>query len=322
MFLKKLLLLFLATTILADKMMAQTNNDYLKNWKKIEALEKKGLTKSALEEVMVIYKLALKDNNDAQQIKAAVYQIKYRNMVQEDSRENNIFFVDTLIAKAKAPAKNVLQTMQAEMFWQYLQNNRYKLYDRTRLTEEKSTDISTWSADKLNATISSLYKVSLINERLLQSTKLDGFDAIIIKGENTRQLRPSLFDFLAFRALGYFMNDETTLTKPAYQFTISNPKAFAPAAEFVAASFTTKDTASLQYKAILLLQNILQFHLKDNNPDALLDADLIRLNYVNQHAVIDNKSKLYEASLKNIEEKYSNNPASAQAIYLRAQLYN
>ena len=182
MFLKKLLLLVLATITLSNKMQAQTNNDYLKNWKKIEALEKKGLTKSALEEVMVIYNLALKDNNDAQQIKAAMYQIKYRNMVQEDSRENNIFFVDTLIAKAKAPAKNVLQSMQAEMFWQYLQNNRYKLYDRTRLTEEKSKDISTWSADKLNNTISSLYKASLINERLLQSTKLDGFDPIIIKG--------------------------------------------------------------------------------------------------------------------------------------------
>ncbi len=322
MFLKKLLFLVLVTTILADKMIAQTNIDYSKNWKKVEALEKKGLTKSALEEVMVIYNLALKGNNDAQQIKAAVYQIKYRNMIQEDSRENNIFFVDTLIAKANAPAKNVLQSMQAEMFWQYLQNNRYKLYDRTRLAEEKSKDISTWSADKLNNTISSLYKASLINERLLQSTKLDGFDAIIIKGENTRQLRPTLFDFLAFRALGYFMNDETTLTKPAYQFTIDNPKAFAPAAEFVAASFNTKDTASLQYKAILLLQNILQFHLKDNNPDALLDADLIRLSYVNQHAVTDDKSKLYEAALQNIEEKYSSNPASAQAMYLRALLYN
>ena len=320
MFLKKFLLVIF--TGVAFTTMAQNTNNYLKNWKKVEAFEKKGLTKSALQEVMVIYNLAIKDNNDAQQIKTAMYQVKYRNMVQEDSRENNIFFVDTLIARAKTPAKYILQSMQAEMFWQYLQNNRYKFYDRTKLAEEKSKDITTWGLDKLHATISKLYKASLGNEKVLQSTKLDGFDPIIIKGENTRQLRPTLFDFLAFRALEYFMNDEKNLTKPAYQFTINHPAAFAPATEFVAASFATKDTASLHQKAILLLQEILKFHLKDNNPDALLDADLIRLNFINQYAVNDNKSSLYEAALKNIEEKYPANPASAQAMYLRAQLYN
>ena len=51
--------------------------------------------------------------------------------------------------------------MQAEMFWQYLQNNRYKFYNRTKLTDEKSKDISTWSLDKLHANISTLYKASL-----------------------------------------------------------------------------------------------------------------------------------------------------------------
>ncbi len=321
MLFKKFFLLFLLATILATTM-AQTKNDYTTNWKKVEAFEKKGLTKSALEQVLVIYNLALKDNNDAQQIKSAIYQIKYRNMVQLDSRENNIFFVDTLIAKAKLPAKNILQNMQAEMFWQYLQNNRYKFYGHTKLTEEKSNDISTWSLDKLHATIGSLYKASLTNEFVLQSTKLNGFDPIIIKGENTRQLRPTLYDFLAFRALSYFMDDERELTKPAYQFSIDNPAAFAPAAEFATASFTTKDTASLQYKAIVQLQEILEFHLKDNNADALLDADLIRLNFVNGHAVNEGKSKLYEAALKNIEEKYYSNPATAQAMYLRAQIYN
>lgn len=320
MFLKKILLVIFTGLVFTT--MAQNNNDYQKNWKKVEAFEKKGLTKSALQEVMVIYNLALKDNNDAQQIKTAMYQVKYRNMVQEDSRENNIFFVDTLIAKAKAPSKNILQSMQAEMFWQYLQNNRYKFYDRTKLAEEKTKDITTWSLNKLHATISKLYKASLTNENLLQSTKLDGFDPIIIKGENTRQLRPTLFDFLAFRALEYFMNDEKDLTKPAYQFTINNSKAFAPAAEFVEASFTTKDTSSLHRKAILLLQDILKFHLKDSNPDALLDADLIRLNFINQYAVNEDKTKLYEAALKNIEEKYSTNPASAKAMYLRAEIYN
>lgn len=318
---KKILLVIFLLTGISSVTMSQSKNEYAKNWKKVEELEKKGLTKSALQEVLNIYTLAIKDGNDAQQIKSCMYQVKYRNLLDEDSHENNIFFIDTLIAKAKAPAKNILLSMQAEMFWQYLQNNRWKFYDRTKMAEEKSKDITTWSIDKLYVTISKLYKASLQNESLLKSTKLDGLDAIIIKGENTRQLRPTLFDFLAHRALEFFMNDEDGVIKPAYQFKIDDAYAFADAGDFIKASFKTKDTASLQHKAILLLQNILKFHIADTKPEALLDADLIRLNFVNSNGVMDGKEKLYEDALKNIEQKYPADPAVAQAIYLRGQIY-
>jgi hypothetical protein len=321
MFLKKIFLFFMLITGISMSSMAQTKNDYAVNWKKVEGFEKKGLTKSALQEVMVIYNLAIKAGNDAQQIKACMYQIKYRNMVEEDSHENSIFFVDTLINKAKSSAKNILQSMHAEMFWQYLQNNRWKFYDRTKLAEEKSKDITTWSIDKLNATISKLYKASLQNEILLKNTKLDGLNAIIIKGENTRQLRPTLYDFLAQRALEYFMNDETDITKPAYAFKIDDDKAFAAVREFVTSPFKTNDTGSLQHKALLLLQDILKFHFADANPDALIDADLIRLNFVHSTAVMEGKEKLYEDALLEIEKTHPANPAAAQAMFLRAVIY-
>jgi len=317
----KKLLLWLISLAICTGTMAQINNNYNTNWKKVEAAERKGLTKTAQTEVNSIYKLAIKNNNDAQQIKACMYLIRYRNMIEENSRENNIFFVDTLIAKATSPVKNILQSMQAEMFWQYMQNNRWKLYNRTKLAAEKSTDINTWSLDKLHETITGLYKASLQNNALLKTTLMAAFEPIINKGENTRELRPTLFDFLAHRALEYFTTSENDLTKPAYRFTLMDEKIFAPAAIFIATIFTTKDSASLQLHAIQLLQDILQFHINDRKPDALLDADLIRLKFVNQYGVMSNKEQLYEAALKNIEEKYYNNPVSAQAIYLRASIY-
>lgn len=321
MFLKKLSLLLILTAGISVCTTAQVKNDYAKNWKKVEDLEKKGLTRSALGEVMAIYNLALKESNDAQQVKACMYQIRYHNMTEEDSEEKNIFFVDTLIAKAKAPAKNILQSMQAEMYWQYLQNNRWKFYNRTKLAEEKSKDISTWSIDKLYATIAKLSHASLQNDALLKNTKLDGLDAIIIKGENTRHLRPTLYDFLAHRALEFFTDDVEEVIKPAFQFKIDDVKAFAKAGDFIWVSFRTKDTASRQLKTLLLLQDILKFHIADTNPDALIDADLIRLNYVNRYAVMEQKEKFFEAALLDIEKKYPGNPAIAQAMYLRGEVY-
>ena len=76
-------------------------------------------------------------------------------------------------------------------------------------------------------------------------------------------------------------------------------------------------------KRLLIFQNLLEFHVNDANPDALIDADIERINFVNQYGVMDNKDSLYIDALKNISEKYSDNPASAQASFLIAQtIYN
>ncbi|HMJ48096.1 MAG TPA: MG2 domain-containing protein, partial [Ferruginibacter sp.] len=294
--------------------------EYKTDWKKVEDFEKKGLSRSALLQVIKIFDAAIKDRNEAQQVKAAMYQMKYRNLVEEDNRENNIFYLDTLISKSVAPSKNILQSMQAELFLSYRQNNRYRLYDRTKMLDEKSNDVTTWSIDKLNATITGLYKSSLSNEQVLKNTPLNGLDAIIAKGVNTRNLRPTLYDFLAHRALAYFMSSENDVTSPSYKFILNDEKIFAPIKTFINTKFTTRDTGSLYYNAILLLQDILGFHLKDASPEALVDADLLRLSFAYEHGVFTNKDKFYEDALKKIEETY-NHPSSAQAMYLRAQMY-
>lgn len=318
MCLKKFLLIIF--TFLSVTAMAQTNDDYLKEWKKVDAFEKKGLTKDALTEVVKIFTDAVKKSNEAQQIKAAMYQMKYRNMVEEDNQQKNLFFADTLIAQTKAPAKNILQSMQAQLFQTYKENHRYQLYNRTALAEEKGNDVTTWSVTKMNEKVASLYKASLKNEAVLKATDLKSYNAIIEKGTNTRQLRPTLYDLLAHRALDYFMSTENDVTNPSYKFIINDEAAFAPVRDFSNYNFRTKDTASLYLNALKIMQGLLAFHLNDAAPDALLDADLKRLDFVNEHGVFNNKEKLYENALLNIETKYSTSPASAQATYLRAQM--
>ncbi len=310
-----LLFILIQTSVLAQ------NNDYSKNWKQVESFEKKGLTSSALKEAVNIFNLALTSGNEAQQIKSSIYQVKYRNMLEEDNNQKNVFYLDTLIAKTKAPARNLLQSLQAEIIWNYKQQNSYRLYDRTQLIDEKSNDINTWSLEKLNKTISELYKASLKNEQVLKTTLLNGWDAILQKGTNTRNLRPTLYDFLVHRALSYFTSTANDVTKPSYKFILNDELIFAPAKTFITTTFSTKDSNSLYYNAIILLQDILKFHVADTDPDAFIDADLIRLAFVNRHAVLSNKDQLYEDALKNIETTFKNNPWAAQAIFLRAQLH-
>ena len=158
----------------------------------------------------------------------------------------------------KNPLSQFSKASLREMYLNYFQQNRYKLYNRTNTGGFIKKDISTWTAEDLHKRTGELYLASLKNEALLQQTDLEPFDAIIIKG-NARHLRPTLYDLLAHRALDYFKSDERDITRPAYAFEITGKEAFAPATDFVKHKFTTRDSASLHQKALLIFQSLLEF---------------------------------------------------------------
>src|SRR5258708_8193114 len=109
------------------------------------------------------------------------------------------------------------------------------------------------------------------------------------------------------------------MTGPGYAFEIKDERAFAPATEFISHKFENKDSASLHYKALLIFKDLLSFHVNDAKPDALIDADIERINFVKQYGVMNDKDELYIKALDNVANKYSSTAASAQTGYLIAQ---
>ena len=321
MYTRKFLFAILIGLFCQFNLYAQKMNNYVANWKKVSAFEEKGLTASAWKEVKAIMKMATTAGNEPQLIKAAMHEMKYRNMTEENSTEKNIAYLDSLATKSSSPAKNILQSMQADLMLDYLNQNRYDLYDRTKLAVENDKDISTWSMDKFVAEISSLYNASLSNEAVLKKTYTAAFEAILTKGKNTKDLRPTIFDLLAHRALDYFLNDENYITKPTYQFRISDENYFAPVNRFTATNFSTPDSSSLHFQGLLLLQKLLKFHALGNNPKALIDADLKRLQFVYENSTLINKASLYEKSLRQLIKDYPAEPLSADAIFQLASIY-
>jgi hypothetical protein len=59
-----------------------------------------------------------------------------------------------------------------------------------------------------------------------------------------------------------------TWTDPAYSFEIDQASASIPLQILYTRKFVTKDSLSLQHKALLLYQQLIAFHLKDAKPDA------------------------------------------------------
>lgn len=312
------LLLTLSITCFAQK----SDTAYTAQWKKVDEFVNKGLTKSALEEVNKIYATAKKAGNDVQIIKSLLYQLNLNQNVQEEAGVKNIATIEKEMSLSKQPAKSILQSISAQMYWNFFQQNRWRLYNRTNTENFTKADIQTWTADDFHKKIGELYLASIKEEKLLQQTKLDKFDPILIKG-NVRYLRPTLFDLLAHEALQYFKSDERDISRPAYAFEIKDEKAFAPAAEFATHKFINKDSASLHYKALLIFQKLIAFHADDAKADALIDVDINHIEFVKQYGVMTGKDELYIKALQNIASAYPNNAASAQAGYLAAQeIYN
>ncbi|MCB0588344.1 MAG: hypothetical protein KDD06_23835, partial [Phaeodactylibacter sp.] len=123
------------------------------------------------------------------------------------------------------------------------------------------------------------------------------------------------------RAINHFANERSYLTQPAYRFHIDQEEAFAPAAAFVEVTWNTRDTLSYKYHALELFQDLLRRRLADNMDAALLDADLSRLKFVRDNAVLSNKDDLYMKALQVLEGRYAGKPLLAEVWYAMASLY-
>ena len=319
--LKTLVALVVLTLVFITTGYAQTPvKTYEKEWKKVQGFAKKNLPKSAFEEVKKIYARAKAEKQDAQMIKALIYMTG----LQSENRENNemlsIREIESEIIESKQPVTSVLKSILAELYWNYFQQHRYQLYDRTKTYNYQKYDITSWDAEDFHKKISELYLQSIQTEKLLQQTKLELFDPIIIKG-NSRKLRPTLFDLLANRAVDYFSSDERDIQKPSYAFQIDQAFAFDPGVDFATRKFTTNDSLSLKHKGLLTYQKLIAFHLNDAKPDALIDVDISRIEFVKNNSVHPDKDKLYFNAINHIANQYGDHPAAAQAWYLVASYY-
>lgn len=294
---------------------------YNSMWKITDDLVKKnGLPQTALAQVEKIYQKAKKEKQYAQVIKALIYKVSLADQVEENVASANVLQIEKEIRTAEPVPAAILHSLLADTYKSYFIQNRYKLYNRTQTVAAVAGNLDTWTIADFQNQIASEYGKSLAAEKLLQQTSLQAYDAIITKG-NTPNLRPTLFDLLANRALAHFRNEERDISKAAYAFEIDDPAYFSPATAFATLKITSSDTLSLHHKALLIYQKLILLHTKDNKPDALIDADISRIQLIHQFGVMENKESLYMGALQNLVNRYGMIPAATQAAYLLAQLH-
>lgn len=312
------------TLIFCETLSAQTNpaDAYTKKWSTIDSLlNQKGLYRDALREVKALYAKASIANQEAHQVKALIYRLSIEDLIKEDSDTLAIEAINKSLKTAKGPVAAILHTLLADYYQQYYSRHRWEISSRTALRKPGNTDLRTWPAAAFQSAIREQYAAALQHESLLQSTSLTAYEPILNSG-NARKLRPTLYDLLAWKAMEFYQQDDIDITRAATAFRLIQPELFSPASEFTKLNFSAPDAQDPKYQAIRLYQSIITFHVADKDPEALIDADLSRLQFAKQKGNIPNQLHLYRASLERIRQTYPGTAGADEAAYRLASTYS
>ncbi len=280
--------------------------DYEKAWKNVEEFIEKGLPKSALDEVKVIFSNAIKDNNIEQQIKAVTYKTQLILQTEELGLETVVAELEESIEKASMPSKQILHSLAGELMANYFRSQYYIISQRTNLNDFDTGDIRTWTPNNFRNYISTQYLAS-VDKKLKNFPSSDFKNIIPNFSDADISLRPSLYELILDRALTYFSNTNTQGTKPSFSFKINDEAYFSKVEDFVNFQIKTKDEKSKLYQAMLLFQEGLKLQLDNGNQKVLAEYDLKRLDFVKQHAEISKADELYVNALNEAIAYYKDN---------------
>lgn len=285
-------------------------------WKKVDEAVRKGLPQTAIKELDPIIAAAIKDKAYPEAIKAIGKKIALEGNIQGNKPEEKVTRMRAAIATAPAEMRPVMHAVLAHWYWHYFQQNRWRIAQRTSAGEASGDDLTTWDLPRILDEVAKQFDTALAAEKELKATPVAAYDVLLEKGTIPDSYRPTLYDVIAFDALGFYAAGEQAGAKAQDTFEVAaDSPVFGTADEFLAWQPETTDAGSRTLKAIKLYQQLLAFHKGDKNQDAFLDADLHRLRFGYNRAVGDGKLDRYAAALKRFAEANGDHPLMALARF-------
>jgi len=290
-------------------------------WKKVEAADHDGLPRTAIEHLKEIVQISIEQKREGEALRALTRRLVLESVVEGNKPEARVVRIREEIEKAPAGMKTMLRVILAQWYRHYFSRNRWRFMERSATAggiDEK--DFTTWDLRRIIQEIDSLYQDILKDEAVLKKTPVSVFRDFLEPGDQPATIRPTLYDFVAFEALEFYVSGERAAAAPEDAFILeSDSAALGPAAEFIGYEPGTTDADSPTLRALLLYQKLLDFHRGDTDRDVFLDADIHRLEAMKNMAAGESAAARYLERLKEIAEKNPASVLSSLADYLRAR---
>ncbi len=320
MFLKMVSLLAIVS-LFGMSSLSNLNNEYEKLWKTLEQHKKDNLPKSALKVAEQIYDLAKKEKNSNQSIKALMHIAGFTSSLEEEGYVKFINLFEAEIASTDGDHQKIVESLTADVYWNYIQRNLYRIKQRTQLAIEE-TDVATWSLEGLVARTSSLYRSSVADVDLVGNDS-DEYSLLLTHSEkdDLRKYKPSLYLILVDRALGFSENGLSYVAEPINAFVLSDPIVFGNVDDFVNAKIESNDKTAMSFQSLLIYQECLRYLKNLDRADLMASYDLQRLKFARQHYQGNKKDILFLNGIDHGISHYRKSEEVAQFYYEKANYY-
>jgi TonB-dependent SusC/RagA subfamily outer membrane receptor len=284
---------------------------YNKKWSQVYRHEASSLPQSALKVVDEIYAQAKREQNIPHLTKALIYQSKF-GLTQPNAELTIMAKWKAEIAAAKTPLRNILESITANMYWQYFQSNRWAIYDRTRKqTSVNENDFRTWDRDNFFKEINKHFQLSLQDAEKLKSINLHTIDEILTDAENSKLYRPTLYDFIAHEALTFYSSNESYLDEFNKKIDLATPSYF----EDVASVVLPADSLTPAVQVVRIFKDLIAFHEKDTNPNAYVNLQLEWIKFLGEQEDFVNERELKKNALLKLKAKFQHHEASTHITF-------
>lgn len=269
--------------------------------------------KEAITASKTLYERAQSEHNTPLLIKALILKTTFSLEIDQDEYPRLLREVESAILQEKdRPAKSILQSYAAELYCDYYQKNDYKIRQRGLLQGDIPEDINAWSSNIFQQKITALLTASLSAAQELQQTPISRYKEIMTGKTTSDSLRPTLYDFLSHRAIEilsvcqYRFNNSSSLQQ--------DTNLLKPLSSFLALSIPP-EPGNVTNHILKFWQDLLRFRNEQPQyPNALLMAELERLNCCLRLANLTDKDTLYQQTLASIRQNYAEIPMVVEVI--------
>lgn len=319
-----LLILFSIGVFAHTNQTSKGMNKYRSQWEQVEKFEKDNLPKSALSVVNSIFKDAVSSKDTPQTIKSLLYINKYKISIDNETDISIFSDIDSLITISnKSDDKALLHSLIAEVYLNYYDAVRWQISNRTDIVGYIPKDIKEWTGNIFKDKAAEHLKASVGNEsELLKQPVLNNKD-ILIEGEDSRTLYPTLYDFLIKRAIdqsarmtnSYRGSQSADFDRSLKSKGLKASDLALPASDFLKLDFSDNDN--------LLILGFYQSALKSfkarNMNESVVFTELDRHNYL-MRTVGSYTDKYAKDFLLNLERENEAYDYNVEVIYALTQL--
>lgn len=291
--------------------------DYTSKWKEIESLSNKGLFDQALKQTQSLLEEAQKEQNSVQSIKALIYQFNYSQQFEEDAVVKSIDQLESLHQKVSGTEQALLDAALADLYMFYFQNNSWQINQRKDISGTRPADMAYWTKKHFKTEIESLLERALNHEKALKETSSEYWKEIFVKDSLGFVVFPTLYDFVAWKALGFYESYDFKNDAEEDLLVLNDPALFGDYSAYLMIDLSTYNQDLYKVKSLQLYQNLLQLHLGRKTPLPLLYADEKRLEFTEDQGQIDGKEKLIENTLLQL---YKQNKTQAGVEFVAQKL--